>query len=79
MSDLKFDVIKELGTLSETQNGWKKEVKIISWNNRKPKLDIREWDETGDKMSKGITLHADEVEKLKEILADLDVKLLGGE
>ena len=65
--------------LSESGNGWRKEVNIISWNGRKPKLDIRDWDETHERMKKGVTLHADEVETLKSILEDFDTTELGTE
>jgi len=64
--------VKSFGVISEGKDGWKKEVNLVSWNGRKPKLDIREWDENHEKMSKGITLTASEVAELKKILADLD-------
>ncbi|MEG6613973.1 PC4/YdbC family ssDNA-binding protein [Pseudoclostridium thermosuccinogenes] len=72
MADIKFDIVKSFGVISEGKDGWKKEVNLVSWNGRKPKLDIREWDENHEKMSKGITLTASEVAELKKILADLD-------
>ncbi|AUS97945.1 hypothetical protein CDQ84_00730 [Clostridium thermosuccinogenes] len=72
MADIKFDIVKSFGVISEGKDGWKKEVNLVSWNGRKPKLDIREWDENHEKMSKGITLTASEVAELKKILAGLD-------
>jgi hypothetical protein len=72
LADIKFDIIKELAVLSEGSKGWTREVNIISWNGRKPKLDIREWDENHEKMGKGITLNRDELEKLKELLDEMD-------
>ncbi len=77
MAGLKYEIIKHVGVLGESSNGWKKEVNIISWNERNPKLDIRDWDENHEKMSKGITLFGDEVEKLKELLEDVDTTELG--
>ena len=41
MAELKYEIIKNIGTLSETTNGWKKEVNIVSWNSGEPKYDIR--------------------------------------
>lgn len=70
MAEIKYEVVKHLGVLGESANGWKKEVNIVSWNGRKPKIDIRDWDENHEKMGKGITLFAEETEKLKNILED---------
>lgn len=68
MADFKFDIIKKLGDLSENSKGWKREMNIISWNNKATKIDIREWDETHEKMGKGITLNKEEVRQLRDIL-----------
>ncbi len=77
MAEIKFEIVKSLGVISEVGNGWKKEVNVVSWNGRRPKLDIRDWDENHERMRKGITLHADEVESLKEILEEFDSTELG--
>ena len=76
MAEIKFDIIKNLGILSEGAKGWKREVNIISWNDRKPKIDIRDWDESHVKMGKGITLSNDELKQLKEILNQIDIEEL---
>lgn len=72
MADLKYQIVKSLGVIGESRDGWKKEVNLVSWNDRKPKLDIREWDENHTKMSKGITLNSNEVKELKRILQDFN-------
>lgn len=66
-NDIKFEIIEQLGVLSESDKGWKKELNLISWNDREPKYDIRDWSENHEKMGKGITLTQDEFDKLKEI------------
>ena len=66
--DFKYTITKELGVLSENMRGWKKEVNFVSWNDRPPKLDIRDWNETHDKMGKGVTLTGSEARTLLEIL-----------
>ena len=43
MSEIKYEIIKKLGVLSKFSAGWAKEVNLISWNERDPKYDIREW------------------------------------
>lgn len=68
MADIKFEIIKNVGILSETEKGWKKELNLISWNEKEPKYDIRDWNSDHTRMGKGITLTLDEYEKLKEIL-----------
>jgi hypothetical protein len=73
LADIKFDIIKKLAVLSEGSKGWTREVNIISWNGRKPKLDIRDWDENHEKMGKGITLDRSELGKLKELLDEMDI------
>lgn len=77
MAEIKFEIIKHLGVLSEGAKGWTKEVNIVSWNNRKPKVDIREWDENHEQMSKGITLSKEDIINLQELLQGLDVEGLG--
>lgn len=62
-----FKIIKNIGILSEKENGWKKEVNVISWSGKPPKIDIREWDEEHEKMSKGISLTEDELKKLYDV------------
>lgn len=74
MPEIKFEIKQSLGILSEGAKNWVKEVNIVSWNDRKPKLDIREWDENHERMGKGITLNKEELLKLKQILLDLNVE-----
>ena len=68
MNEIKYEIIEQLGVLSESDKGWKKELNLISWNDREPKYDIRDWSENHEKMGKGITLSNDEAMKLRNIL-----------
>lgn len=68
MADIKYKVTKHIGVLSESAKGWKKELNLISWNDREPKYDIREWSPDHEKMGKGITLSDEEVIILKQLL-----------
>lgn len=68
MADIKYDIVKEIGVLSENTKGWKKEINLISWNGATPKYDIRDWSPDHEKMGKGITLTENEMTSLKEIL-----------
>ena len=73
MADIKFEIYNNLGILSVNSRGWKKEVNIVSWNGRKPKLDIRDWDENHEKMGKGITLSREEALELRNVLKECDL------
>lgn len=72
MSDLKFEITQHLGTISENAKGWTKEVNLVSWNDREPKFDIREWSPDHSKMGKGVTLTKEEILKIKDILQDVE-------
>lgn len=68
MAEIKYEIVKNIGVLSEGNNGWKKELNFISWNDRAPKYDIRDWDENHEKMGKGITLSEDEMQNLVDLM-----------
>ena len=68
MADIKYEIVEELGVLSEGSKGWKKELNKISWNGAEPKYDIRDWAPNHEKMGKGVTLTKEEAAKLKELL-----------
>lgn len=68
MENIKFEIVKSFGVLSEGKGGWKKELNLVSWNDRDPKLDIRDWSPNHEKMGKGITLTQEEAIHLAELL-----------
>lgn len=43
-------------------------INVIFWNGTNPKYDIRDWPPGREKMGKGVTLTAAEVEELKKLL-----------
>ena len=71
MADIKYDIVEELGMVSENAKGWRKELNKISWNGAEPKYDLRDWAPDHEKMGKGITLSADEVQELFKLLEDI--------
>jgi hypothetical protein len=73
MPEINFEIIKNIGTLSESPKGWTKELNLISWNGRDPKYDIRDWDPDHEKMGKGVTLYIEEVKRLKELLDGMEL------
>lgn len=66
---VRFDLMEKIGVLSVKENGWSREVNIVSWNNGAAKVDIREWDPDHKRMTKGVTLFEDEAETLTKLLA----------
>ncbi|MEA1959961.1 MAG: PC4/YdbC family ssDNA-binding protein [Bacillota bacterium] len=76
MADIKFKITKTLGVLSEGSKGWQKEINLVSWNDRKPKIDIRDWGPEHEKMGKGVTLNREELKSLKELLNSMDLEAL---
>ncbi len=73
MADIKYEITEEIGILSESAKGWTKELNLISWNDREPKYDIREWAPDHEKMGKGVTLSIEEVKSLKALLNSMDI------
>ena len=65
-----FEIIRQIGVISESPTGWKKELNIVKWGDREPKYDIRDWDNEHERMSRGLTLTEEEVEKLSGLLAE---------
>jgi len=71
MADIKYEITKHIGILSENNKGWTKELNLVSWNDRESKYDIREWSPDHDKMGKGITLSEEEIAMLMSLLNKL--------
>lgn len=73
MADIKFEIKETTGVLSESAKGWKKELNLISWNDKEGKYDIRDWDSEHKKMGKGVTLTENELKELKDLLNSMDI------
>ncbi len=72
MADIKFEIVKKIGILSKSDKGWAKELNLIRWNDREPKYDIRDWSPDGKTMGKGVTLSAQELAALRELLNKIE-------
>ena len=70
MAGFKFEVVENVGVLSQKSNGWKRELNFVSWNEREPKMDIRDWNPEHTRMGKGITLTEEEARILYELLKE---------
>lgn len=69
---MEFNIIKHMGTISKRTDikgvEWSKEVNLVSWNRRPPKVDIREWNSDHSRMGKGVTMTEAEAEIVGAIL-----------
>ena len=71
MADIRYEIVEELGVLSESAKRWQKELNLISWNGAEPKYDLRDWAPNHEKMGKGVTLNEEEVKTLYKILGKI--------
>ena len=65
-----ISIIPPLGresSSSENAKGWTRELNLVSWNEREPKYDIRDWNADHTRMSKGISMTEEEMQKLVEL------------
>lgn len=73
MAEIKREIVEQIAVLSESPSGWTKELNLVSWNDKEPKYDIRDWSPDRSKTSKGITLTDEEVSVLKKALESRDI------
>ena len=73
MAEIKHEIIKTIGVLSTSAKGWTKELNLISWNEREPKYDLRDWAPEHEKMGKGVTLSKEELLALKGLLDNTEI------
>jgi hypothetical protein len=73
MPEIKYEIVNKIGVLSKSASGWSKEINLISWNDREPKYDIRDWSGDGAKMGKGVTLSKDELLALRDVLSNMEL------
>lgn len=71
MADFKYNILADLGAIEEI-GSFETKVKVISWNGKDAKLDIRKWNEEDNVMGKGISISLASIKKLKEILNNIE-------
>lgn len=64
MGEVSCKIVKQLVQLPE-KSGWRKELNLVSWNEKEPVYDFRAWNEDHTKMGKGITLNEEEFKELQ--------------
>ncbi len=66
--EIEFKILERIAVLERHENGWSRELNVVSWNRGEPKLDIREWSPDHERMSRGITLNEENGRKLSDAL-----------
>ena len=67
-NEVTYEIKERLGILSDSKNGFTKEVSIVAWNGGVPKIDIRDWSSDHTRMTRGITLFEEEAKALAKAL-----------
>jgi hypothetical protein len=68
MDDIDYEIVMQIGVISQSASGWTKELNLISWNGRASKYDIRDWAPGHQKMGRGVTLSREELLALRDLL-----------
>ncbi len=72
-NEITYDIMEHIAVLGEVggrDEKWTKEINVGAWNGGKPKIDVRDWDENHERMSRGITLTEDQAMKMTKALVD---------
>lgn len=66
--EVRFDIVERIGVISIHSTGWRKELNLVSWNEGAPKYDIRDWSPDHERMSRGVTLHENEMRQIFDLM-----------
>lgn len=73
--EITFEITERIAVLSNS-GIMSKELNMVSWNNGRPKYDLRSWKltETGEKTpAKGLTMNDEEMETLKSAITNREI------
>lgn len=73
MPEIKYEIVQKIGVLSTSASGWAKELNLVSWNDREPKYDLRDWAPENKQMGKGVTLLKEELKALRDLLNRMEL------
>lgn len=74
--DVTFEIKEKIGVIKTESTGWKKELNLVSWNGGQTKLDIRSWSPDHTRMTRGMTLSAEETESLTKLLQENKILIM---
>lgn len=70
MNGVNVEIKKHYGVIKFNENGWRRELNMVSWNEGEPKYDIRDWSPDHARMTRGITMTRAEAYALTQILLE---------
>ena len=73
MEGIRCEIVMQIGVLSQARSGWTKELNLVSWDQRPPKYDIRDWSPDHSQMGRGVTLSREELLGLRDLLNQWDL------
>lgn len=68
-----FDFLDEHRIIATGSGDWNLELNKISWNKKAAKYDLRSWSGDHQKMGKGVTLSAEELKNLRDLLNAIEI------
>jgi len=72
-NEIRFEIVEHIAVLAEHSTGWKKELNMVAWNDNPPKYDIRDWDPEHERMSRGVTLLPEEMQRVMDAVKDREI------
>lgn len=73
MSRIDYEIEEHIADICDLGGGWTLEINRVKFGIHPAKIDIRAWNETHDKMGKGLRLSDQEFNHLKDKLQDIDI------
>ena len=67
---IEYTIYEHISVLEKHGSGWNLECNVVSWNGGEPKIDIRSWDPSHCRMTRGLALTEEQAETLARSLAD---------
>ena len=67
MADITYKIIEEIGVVSSS-GSWGLELNQISWNGKAPVFDLRKWNDSHERMGKGVTMTYNELVSLRNLI-----------
>ena len=62
-----YEIVEEIGVVSGS-GSWGLELNQISWNGKAPVFDLRKWNESHERMGKGVTMTYNELVSLRDLI-----------
>lgn len=71
MGGFSFNVVKDFGVIGDTGGKWQTHLALVSFNDKEPKYDIRQWNEDMSRMGKGVQLNDGQLYDLMCMIEDV--------